>query len=260
MWRFVILIVVGCATAGVQPLERRAAYIRDFATVQPADLETRVQRYALTDVIVYGLGPMLATSRPNLARSINTLRARGLRVLAPIANIERLRAIIAFSKETGVRFDGLVTEHEFWNRPDRPVAFAEIEALLVAMRREVFAWGTNGARVGAYIGYPTDAETARLVMLVDFVFANYSVKDPELAYRHIHGGVPLRERFASFIKARVTVWPIFYANGEVDMRSALATRGAAAAEATFRAAHSADPELRDYPIAGFVYFTLESLP
>jgi hypothetical protein len=128
------------------------------------------------------------------------------------------------------------------------------------MRAQLFAWGAPGARVGAYLGYPTDLESARLVQLVDFIYANYPVRDPALAYRHIHKGVPLRERLARFAKARVTVWPIFYVNGEVDMRGALVQQGLANVEATFRAAQSADTELRDAPVPGFVYFTIESMP
>jgi hypothetical protein len=168
--------------------------------------------------------------------------------------------VLAFAAATGARFDALVTEHEFWNRTDRASAFAEIDALLVAMRAERFAWGASGARVGVYVGYPNVEETARLAALVDFVFANYSVTEPRRAWTATHAGVPLRDRFARFAKARVDVWPIFYAAGEVDMRSTLATSGLAAAEATFRRAQAGDAELRDTRIPGFVYFTIEALP
>ena len=270
MWRLLLgLLIVGCASTqlGAQPIgassvpiDQRAAYVRDFAAVEPADLEARIQRYALTDIILYGIGPQLANDPAGLARAIGALRARGVRILAPVANLTRLRALVAFCRETGVRFDGLVTEHEFWNRSDRAVAFREIEGLLVAMRAQIFAWGAPGARIGAYLGYPTAAEATRLATLVHFVFANYAVKDPERAYRHIHKGVPLRDRLARFVKARVAVWPIFYASGEVDMRGALAARGLTTSEASFRAAQAADLELRDEPVAGFVYFTIESMP
>lgn len=258
MWRLLLILAIGCASAqtGPQFPDRRAAYIRDFATV--TELDVRLARNGVTDVILYGLGPML--DRPDLAPAIARLRSRGIRVLAPVAGLDRLATLVAFARRTGVRFDGLVTEHEFWNRSDRETAFRETEALLVGMRAQLFAWGASGARVGAYLGYPTEAESARLVELVDFVYANYPVRDPALAYRHIHRGVPLRDRLARFAKARITVWPIFYASGEVDMRGALVQQGLANVEATFRAAQSADAELRDVPVSGFVYFTIESMP
>jgi hypothetical protein len=43
------------------------------------------------------------------------------------------------------------------------------------------------------------------------------------------------------------------------MRGVRAQRGLVTVEATFGAAQSADAELRDAPVAGFGYFTIESM-
>jgi hypothetical protein len=162
-----------------------------------------------------------------------------------------------------VWFDGLVTEHEYWNRVDRAAALDELLALLATMRAQAAAWTVDGRSpaIGAYLGYPTAAEARRLAAAVDFVFLDYSVRTPARAWHHVHGrGGPLRERFAWFARAGVDVWPIFYAAGEVDMQPALRAEGLAGAEARFREDLAADAELGERRVTGFVYFTVEALP
>jgi hypothetical protein len=88
-------------------------------------------------------------------------------VVLPIAGVDRLAQLAA----TPIWIDGLVSELEFWNKPDRPVN--EVLELLAAMHR----WPNHGHAfsVGAYLGSPNAEEAARSAAAVDFVFLDYSI-------------------------------------------------------------------------------------
>jgi len=249
----------------------RAAYIRDVsAVVSSAEARARlghvVARQHVTEVIPYKMAAMLDSpgKRAALATWIDELHRRGIRVIAPIAGRDRIDALdVLTSEHPATWFDGMVTELEFWNRTDRRAALDEMLDLLAAMRARAEQAGRAGhpARVGAYLGYPTIDEARRLAPVVDFVYLDYSVTRPELAWSHVRrDSGPLRSRFGWFSRAGVAVWPIFYATGEVDMAATLRASGIEAAETRFRNDLAADPELGDQHVTGFVYFTLEAMP
>ena len=250
--------------------QARAVYIRDAAAliadpVARAELGARLERREFVTVAPYGLGPLLATpaTRATLAAWVDEVHAHGAQVIAPVAAPSRLDALGALVAEhPGTWFDGVVTEAEFWNRADRAAAFAEFLGLIAAMRGQALALAPGRElRVGAYLGYPTAVEAEQLAAALDFVFLDYSVASPAAAWSHVHArGGPLRARFAWFASAGVEAWPIFYAAGEVDMAAELRAVGVAGAEARFRADLAADRDFAALAVAGFVYFTLESLP
>jgi hypothetical protein len=250
---------------------RRAAYIHDVsAVVSSAEARARlrhvVARQRVTDVIPYKMAAMLDSpaKRAALATWIDELHRRGIRVIAPIAGRDRIDALAVLrSEHPATWFDGMVTEFEFWNRTDRRAALDEMIDLLATMRSRAEQAGRAGhpARVGAYLGYPTVDEARRLAPVVDFVYLDYSVTSPELAWSHVRrDSGPLRSRFGWFSRSGVAVWPIFYATGEVDMAATLRASGLEAAEARFRNDLAADPELGDQHVTGFVYFTLDAMP
>jgi len=249
----------------------RAAYVRDLGALVADDAaRARVLRLVrerrITAVVPYGLGPLLATlpGRVAIAVWIDEIHRAGGRVVAPIAALERLDDLTELHAQFAVAtFDGLISEHEFWNHPDRAAALDELLALVAAMRHTAAQIGRGGRTVpvGVYLGYPTRAEAARLAPAVDFVFLDYSVTSPARAWQHVHSrGGPLRARFAWFAGAGVPVWPIFYAAGEVDMRASLLADGIAAAERRFQADLAADGAASGPGVAGFAYFTIEDLP
>jgi len=253
------------------PLVRRAVYVRDLGGLLANDaersrLDRLVRERRVTDVIPYGMGPLLATDggRATLAAWIDEVHRGGGRVVAPVAGADRLDGLVRLRADhASAALDGLITEHEFWNRPDRAAALDELLALLAAMRRVAPALGPGGRGIpiGAYLGYPTAAEAAELAAAVDFVFLDYSVRSPAGAWRHVHArGGALRRRFGWFAAAGVAVWPIFYAAGEVDMRRALVAGGVGEAERRFQADLAGDAEQAGRRVAGFAYFTVEALP
>lgn len=219
----------------------------------------------VTDVIPYGIGSMLTTpsGRDALARWIGDLHRLGARVVVPIAGSSRLHGLRALiDQHPTLWLDGLVTEYEYWNRADRAPAFDELMALVAAMRAHAAVWQRGGhpVSIGAYLGYPTAREAARIAAVVDAVYLDYTVRDPAVAWGHVRtGGGPLPRRLGWFACAGVEVWPIFYAAGEVHMGTALRTRGVGAAEARFLADMAQDHRPCPYRVAGFAYFTIEAL-
>lgn len=246
-------------------------YVRDavlLTTTPPsrARLDRLLDQKSVTEVIPYNLGPMLATvaDREGAARWIDELHRHGARVIIPIAARERLGELASlFAEHPSTWIDGMVTELEFWNRADRTIAFEEMLSLLGAMRASAKQWQRSGrpVLVGAYLGYPDQMEAARLAMVLDFAYVDYSVDSPARAWSWVHAkGGPLRQRFGWLAAAGVDVWPIFYAAGEVDMSIALRNDGTGAAEARFRTDLAADPDYGKLAPAGFVYFTFEAMP
>lgn len=269
--RLAVLFALAACASHRAVSSRRAAYIGDVsAVVSSAEAQARLvramARHHVTEVIPYKMAAMLDSpgQRAALARWIDELHRRGVRVIAPIAGRDRLDALAVLTREHPASWlDGMVTELEFWNRADRQAALAEALDLLAAMRARAAPTGRAGhpARVGAYLGYPTGDDARQLATAVDFVFLDYSVTRPELAWSAVRGDSgPLRTRFGWFSRAGVEVWPIFYATGEVDMAAALRASGIDAAEARFRDDLAADPELGDQHVTGFVYFTLDAMP
>jgi len=274
----IVTTAVACLSCGVNAPQTpttealpRGMYVRDVAALiaQPAARERLAELVTaglVTEVIPYGAGPMLATAegRTTLSGWIDELHRRGADVNLPIAGEDRLVALDQLLREHPVVWiDGLVTEDEYWNRGDRAAGLDQLLALLASMRSHAAGWNHPGpaTRIGAYLGYPTAAEAARLAPALDFVYLDYSVGSPERAWRHVHGsGGPLRDRFAWFASAGVEAWPIFYAAGEVDMAPSLRANGTSAAEARFRADLAADPEYSQLSVTGFVYFTIEAMP
>ena len=269
-WLPALFVLVACVSHRAAP-SRRAAYVRDVSAVV-SNAEARgqllhvVAKQRVTEVIPYRMAAMLDSpaTRTALAQWIDELHHRDIRVIAPIAGRDRLDALAVLTREHPATWlDGMVTELEFWNRTDRPAALGEMLDLLVAMRAQAGRAGRGGhpARVGAYLGYPTVNEARRLASVVDFVYLDYGVTSPALAWSHVRrDSGPLRNRFGWFSHAGVEVWPIFYATGEVDMATSLRAFGLDAAEARFRQDLAADAELGDQHVAGFVYFTLDAMP
>ncbi len=271
-----VVLVAALAVVACQPARdgsrttRRAVYVKDGASLLaegPAStrLDRAITAGTVTDVIPYGLGPVLATrdGRARVARWVREVRRRGTRVIVPIAGRDRVASLSRMiAEEPGVGFDGMVTELEYWNRPDRERALAELIALLADMRDAATEWGRAPDRVpvGAYLGYPTPEEARKIAGHVDFVFLDYAIPDVGRAWTHVRGTTPLRDRFAWFASAGVAVWPILYAAGEVDMRASLARRGLPSVEAEFRIGLRNQRSIDERQLAGFVYFPLESLP
>ncbi len=256
------ILTITCRETRARP-QRRAVYVQDPTVLMTSGpghdrLLALVDSRTISDVVPYGLGPLLesAAGRAVLAMWIADLHAHGARVIVPIAHPSRLVSFDALFREQPAAFvDGVITELEFWNADDRAAAFATMLSLVGEMRARATKWSNRALQVGAYLGYPTEIEAARLTPMLDFVFLNYSVSTPERAWPKTYATGSLRTRYAAF--EAIERWPIFYATGEVDMKASLTARGLASAEQVF-----VRDSKRDQARApeGFAYFTFEALP
>lgn len=270
------IVATACSTgmggdlASARVQTPRAVYVADTPTLiadptARARLTAAIAAHTYTEVIPYKLGALLGsvTSRAALAGWIEEIQGAGGAVTAPIAGRDRIDAIAKLVAEQAVHLDGLVTELEFWNRDDRTVAFAEMLALLDAMRAHTTDWAAprKPLTISAYLGYPSAGEAAQLAGRVDRVLLNYSVRSPAEAWSSgSRRMVSLRRRFETFARLGVAIWPIFYSTGEVDMRATLRAKGTAASEAAFRDGLATQPDLASTAIPGFAYFTFEAMP
>ncbi len=270
------IVVSACSTgmggdvASARVQTPRAAYVADTPTLiadptARARLTAAIAAHTYTEVIPYKLGALLGsvTSRAALAGWIEEIQDAGGAVTVPIAGTDRIDAVAKLVAEQSIHLDGLVTELEFWNRDDRTVAFAEMLALLDAMRAHTVDWGSprKPLVISAYLGYPSAAEAAQLAARVDRVLLNYSVRSPADPWSSkTRRMLVLRRRFEMFAGLDVAIWPIFYSTGEVDMRATLRAKGTVAVEAAFRDGLATQPDLAKTAVPGFAYFTLEAMP
>ncbi len=269
----VMLFACRCAPVVTPAPDRatpRTAYVQDGAALiaspdARAALVERIAGHQLSGVAPYQLAPLLvdAQGRTRIAGWIDEVHRAGAQVIVPVAGRDRIAALArVVAEHPGTWIDGVVTELEYWNQPDRATGLTALVELLDALIAAGPALAPGRTlRIGAYLGYPTAPEAAELATRLDFVHLDYSVASPRDAWPHVHAkGGPLRERYAWFAQAGVEVWPIFYATGEVDMAASLTTLGLAGVEARFRADLAADPAYGQLAATGFAYFTLEAVP
>jgi len=251
----------------------RGLYVSDaVGAATRADRRARlvglVQSGGFTHVTLYGLG---AFFRPGadvgaLRALVAELRSKGVRsISAPVGGVDRVRALEALAmRRDGVSFDAWVTEDEWWNGcaardldvltlDVRRGCFSAFSGLVAVMRAAAMRLGAEGhvVRLGAYLGYPTKGEAAWLSERLDFVFLDQPGAHPESAARASAPRAAYRlERFRWFAEAGVTVWPIFYARGEVPMQPFLDHNGVVETERVFFDSLDADTVLG--PIAGAI--------
>lgn len=262
-------------------LWRRGLYVADATVLSQssrrAALIDYVAAHHMDQLVLYNMGPMLRddAGRELLSALILDLRKASARsVAAPIADKDRLQEVQRFEeRHPEARFDAWVTENEYWNRCQEGAAttelvreecFSDFLGLVQAMREAALLRASSGSRprIGAYLGYPTNAEIKQLSGVIDFVFLNYSVDSPKRAWKASHPrGGSLRGRFLSFAESGLEIWPIFYARGEGNMASWLRKYGLLAAEQAFVLGAAADPAFENArsKLMGFQYFADDAL-
>lgn len=246
-------------------------YVSDAAGALDAGdaLPDAADRLHIDRVVFYGLGEILGdpAQETRLAEMVAALQRRGVTSIgAPIAARSRIVEVLAYSRShPKARIDVLISELEYWRdcpadpAPDdatlRP-CFEPMDGLLDEMRKAATDELTAGRpmSVGVYVGYPSPGEAKRIAEVADFVVANYNVRTPDRA----HEGHRRRNRLAALVAAKLEVWPILYARGDVHMRPWLDAYGLDAAEAAFRATLD-DPALPSPRLGGYQYFAFEAM-
>lgn len=204
------------------PVTYRSLYVDSFNDIlgdsdSELELLTFLQANSFSEIAVYGLHPILtkdsgyATRVANLRRFITTARASW--GITTVKGIGMLNAdfddIAEYNTGSGAneRFDGLVSEYEYWNLSGASIdTFA---ALLTHMRSVADA---QSMTVDAYMGWLGSsgdklAEATRIAALTDVVYLHAYRADPYKTYAYI------QERLDLFSQAKdgIAIRPIFSA-------------------------------------------------
>jgi hypothetical protein len=119
---------------------------------------------------------------------------------------------IAAYQQQHARFDGVLTEIEFWN-PGGPT-FQDYTATLTYVR-SLGMKARSGApmRIASYIGWPDANQIDALVPLVDRLYVHVYVKSPNTAYAYGQQRFQWIASANTRLHTHVDVWPIFSAEG-----------------------------------------------
>ncbi|WNG17603.1 hypothetical protein [Cystobacter fuscus] len=210
---------------------------------------------------IYRLNQILGnTGRTAALRAfITRAHAAGVsRVFAIVAAPEAVTAVRTYLADSATaatsRFDGLLTEHEFWNGTEpADVRWGDYLRLLEHMRALA---NDAGLVVATYLGWFSADQARTLSERVDIVLLHAYVATPSNAYPYLK----TRLEFLSREWSRpVQVWPIFSAECDFSGRWFSDNRSTDAlelAETTVLDAYRADdrPFRNGLRVSGFAYF------
>jgi hypothetical protein len=209
--------------------------------------------YRLNQIL--GYSGRTAALRAFITRAHAAGVSRVFAIVSSPANVSYVRAYLADAlTPTTARFDGLLTEHEFWNgTAPANVRWGDYLRLLSHVR--VLA-DDHGLLVATYLGWFSADEARSLRELVDVVLLHAYVATPGNAYPYLKARLELLSREWS---RPVQVWPIFSAECAFSGRWFSDNRGTDApelAETTVLDAYRADDRTfrNGLRVAGFAYF------
>jgi|SRR3954452_22543221 len=165
-----------------------------------------------TSVTLYDLNHILGIPdlEKKLAKFIFNLRMNGVvEINGAVAAEFQVLSMKQFNSKYPAKFDGIITEMEFWNGSNQ--ANDLIDLALVLFKANVLGFNT-----AAYIGYmdriatiAQDRIAALLVKLCDKILVHAYVKDPAQAVGYIQSRVTALK----LINPNVEIWPIFSVEG-----------------------------------------------
>ncbi|NMO18446.1 hypothetical protein HPC49_11595 [Pyxidicoccus fallax] len=256
------------ATWTVDVVERpRFLYVDQTDTLLDAPQATQdafwsfVAAQRINQLGIYRLNQILgnATRTAALRAFITRAHAAGVSrvfaIVATPANVSYVRSYLFDpATPTTARFDGLLTEHEFWNgTTSADVRWGSYLRLLSHVR--VLA-DDAGLLAATYLGWFSAEEARSLRELVDVVLLHAYVATPANAYPYLKARLELLSREWG---RPVQVWPIFSAECDFSGRWFSDNRSAdplELAENTVLDAYRADDRTfrNGLRVAGFAYF------
>ncbi len=200
-----------------------------------------IASHKIDSISIYDLNAILPSPQlsASLSRFIEASRIFGVTQVNAIGASSRdFDRVKAYQDSRLGKFDGLLTEIEFWNGGD----FNSFISTLQHMR------GLGLGKVAAYIGWPSADKLPAIAKACDQVLVHCYVKDPHTAYGY--GRPRIQGLFAA--NPALEIYPIFSAEGaqiaagsEHFMGDWLSANSMDAAEKIFNAG---------YTPAGFQYY------
>ncbi len=188
----------------------RLLYVEDVETrLDDASIDGLVAFAAeqhFTHVALYRTHVTLPAMEEPMRRAVARLHAAHITVFAvvgaveedPLLDVRRVRAYLAAAPPEA-RFDGLVTEYEFWQTGNRWVTY---EALLGGMRS--LASERPPLTVATYLGWPDEAQARHIRERADIVLLHAYRADPAECAEYL---APRLALFANPARP-VEIWPI----------------------------------------------------
>lgn len=205
--------------------------------------------------LILGNATRTAALRAFITRAHAAGVSRVFAIVSSPVGVSYVRTYLAdTATPTTARFDGLLTEHEFWNgTAPANVRWGDYLRLLSHVR--VLA-DDYGLQVATYLGWFSADEARSLRELVDIVLLHAYVATPGNAYPYLKTRLELLSREWS---RPVQVWPIFSAECAFSGRwfsDNRATDALELAETTVLDAYRADDRTfrNGLRVAGFAYF------
>jgi hypothetical protein len=206
--------------------------------------------HRIESLALYDLGAILADPglEADLLSFLNRAAAQGVVDVNAIADATKSGwdSIAAYQRQNS-RFDGVLTEIEFWNPGG--ATFQDYTATLQYIR-SLGMKARSGApmRVASYIGWPDAAQIDALAPLVDRLYVHVYVTSPDQAYAYGKQRFQWVASANTQLHTHVDVWPIFSAEGvtwsagaEHFMGDWLSSHTLDEAESTLLTAWQADP-------------------
>jgi hypothetical protein len=220
-----------------------------------------VAAHGIESLALYDLDAILgdATLATQLLSFLDRARMQGILEVNAIADATQSSwdAIAAFQKQSKP-FDGLVTEIEFWNAGATFAQFTDTLSYVRSLAMQSRSGG--GMRLGAYIGWPTQAQVNAMLPLLDRLYVHVYVPSPEMAYAYGQTRFGWIAAGNTSLGTAVDVWPIFSAEGmqwsagaEHFMGDWLSTHTLDQAETIFLTDWEANPPGK-VKVTGFQYY------
>jgi hypothetical protein len=208
-----------------------------------------VIEHGITSVALYNLYPIMGD--PSLSDSLESFiaRLRGAGVLLVNAIGDTTLAAwdrIADFQQSHARFDGMVTEIEFWAGGATEQEF--LDTLVYIRSLSMVAPGGGAPTLSVYVGWVDEAQVTQMAPYIDRAYVHVYVDDPAQAYAYGSERVAMFAKANATVGTEVDVWPIFSAEdhawaagGETFMGEWLADNGIEGGERELLEAWEAAP-------------------
>lgn len=177
-------------------------------------LVSYLQQYGFDEVLLYNLRPvLLSTSLTSDLRSfITRLHNLGIAVVAiGGTGLDTWDRIAAFHNNEA-RFDGLITEIEFWTGDPTFETYTDVLAYIKDLNLKTSAG--NRIKIMTYLGRFSQEQADEIVALTDVVYLHCYVKEGTQTFSYGEARFTLLNNAAQQQGAAFTVHPIFSAEGE----------------------------------------------
>lgn len=211
-----VAIVSAIAIAALPDDDRarpRLLYVDETETrLDPPSLEPLLRfarAHRFTELALYDTHQVLPALAPALERAIRRMHADGLRVVAvagaveqdPRTDVDRIAGYLEAHRDPAARFDGVVTEYEFYQPGSSWPTYDALLDALAPLARD------HDLLLATYLGWPSPEQARSIAARADRVHLHAYRRDPHEAAEYLRSR--LRDLATAPRSRPLEVWPIF---------------------------------------------------